>query len=106
MGFLHREALGDCVGDSARRICCWFHLRQAKIENLRVPSLGEEDIGGLDVAMNNALGVRCVESIGDFDRQISNWSVSSGRPAMRCFSVSPSRNSMAMNAGPWWSSIS
>jgi hypothetical protein len=33
-------------------------------------------------------------------------SASIGRPAIRCFSVNPSRKCMAMNASPWWSSIS
>jgi hypothetical protein len=33
-------------------------------------------------------------------------SVSMGRPPMRCFNVWPSRNSMAINASPWESSIS
>jgi hypothetical protein len=33
-------------------------------------------------------------------------SASNGLPEIRCFSVTPSRNSMAMNASPCWSSIS
>src|SRR5580704_12777107 len=36
------------------------------------------------------------------DRTVS---ISIGRPAMRCFSVRPSRNSMAMKAWPSWSDI-
>ena len=34
-----------------------------------MPARGDEDVGGLDVAMNDALGVRCVERVGDFDGQ-------------------------------------
>ena len=31
---------------------------------------GDEKIGGFDVAMNDALGVRGVERVGDFDGEI------------------------------------
>ena len=30
-------------------------------------AFGDEDVGGLDVAMDNALGVGGVESVGNFD---------------------------------------
>jgi len=36
---------------------------QAEIENLRLVPLGDEDIGRLDVAMDDALGTRRVEPI-------------------------------------------
>jgi len=32
-----------------------------------MPTLGHEEIAGLDVAVNNAFGVRGIESIGDLD---------------------------------------
>jgi len=32
-----------------------------------VPAHGYKDIGGLDVAMNNSLGVRRVERVGDLN---------------------------------------
>ena len=77
------------------------HLRQAEIQNLRVSAFGDEDVCRLNVTMNNALAVCRVQPVGDFDGQIdSSSSVSNGRPAMRCFSVLPSRNSMAMKARP------
>jgi hypothetical protein len=34
-----------------------------------VSALGDEDVGGLDVAMDNAFAVRGVERVGNFDRQ-------------------------------------
>ncbi len=82
-------------------------FRQTEIENLGVSALGDKDVGGFDVAMNDALGVRGIESVGDLDRQRqTSASISSGCPAMRCFSVMPSRNSMAMKDWPSCSPIS
>ena len=77
------------------------HFGQSKIQNLGVTALGDEEIRRLDVAMNDAVGVRGIEGVGDFDgREPEQSSISIGRPAMRCFSVTPSRNSMAMKAWP------
>ena len=42
---------------------------QAEVENLGVSALGDENVGGLDVAMDNAFAVRGVERVGDFDGQ-------------------------------------
>ena len=44
-------------------------LRQAEIEDLRVPVRGDENIGRLDVAVNDALGMRRFEPFGDLDAQ-------------------------------------
>jgi len=54
-----------CVGNRISglrgfRVRCFAlrsQLRQTKIENLRVASLGDEDIRRLDVAVNNAFRV-------------------------------------------------
>ena len=73
-------------------------FRQPEIENLGVPALGHKNIRGLDVAMDDALRVRRIERVGDCRCQSSIGSSSSGRPAIVCFSVLPSRYSMAMNA--------
>ena len=65
-----------------------------------VPSLSDENVRGLDVAMNDAFGVGGIQSVGNLDRQTEqNIAISMGFPAMRCFSVMPSRNSIAMKAG-------
>ena len=73
-------------------------LSQAEIYDFGVSTVGDENVRGLDVAMNNALGVRRIERIGDLDGQgEKETSISSPRPEMRCFRVKPSTNSMAMN---------
>ncbi len=46
-----------------------MHLRQTEIQNLGVPAIGDEDIGRLDIAVNDALGMRRVQRIGNFNRE-------------------------------------
>jgi hypothetical protein len=42
-------------------------LRQSEIEYLRDSSLGEKNVGRLDVAMRNAFGMCGLERLGDLD---------------------------------------
>ena len=44
-------------------------FRQAEIEDLGLPALGDEDIRRLDVAVHNSAGVRRIESVRDLDPQ-------------------------------------
>ena len=44
-------------------------LGQPEIQNLGVAALGDEDVGGLDVAMNDPLGMRGIQRVGNLDRQ-------------------------------------
>jgi hypothetical protein len=39
---------------------------EAEVENFRLAAIGDENIRGLDVAMDDAFGVRCVERVGNF----------------------------------------
>jgi hypothetical protein len=43
------------------------NLGQSEIENLRVAAPGDEQVGGLDVAVDNSGGMRCLERVGDLD---------------------------------------
>ena len=98
MLFVNLRVCGVCRGVLARRTACRSDLRQPEVENLGVPALGDKDVRGLDVAVDDAFGVGGVERVGNFDGQSeAESSVSIGRLAMRCFSVAPSRNSIAMN---------
>ena len=42
------------------------YLGQAEVQNLRLAASRDENIGGLDVAMHDALGVGRVQRVGDF----------------------------------------
>ena len=43
------------------------NFRQAEVQNLGVAALRHEDIGGLDVAVNNPFVVRSIKRIGDLN---------------------------------------
>ena len=47
-------------------------LRQAEVENLGVSPLGDENVGGFDVAMNDAFAVSGIERIGNLDGNRDN----------------------------------
>ena len=44
------------------------YLGQPKVQNLGVPTLRDEYVRGLDVTMNNACGMRCVQCVRDLHR--------------------------------------
>ena len=56
--------------------------------------------------MNDSLAVGGAESICNFNPPFKHLVERSGLPAMRCLSVAPSMNSMAINAWPSCSPIS
>src|SRR5206468_5640268 len=54
--------------DSIRR--GWTHLRQTKIQNLRVSTLGNKNVCRLNVSVNNALGMRRVQRVRDLNSEV------------------------------------
>ncbi len=48
-------------------------FRQTKIQNFRLRALDEKNIRGLDVAVNDSLGVRGVEAVRDFDAGVEEF---------------------------------
>ena len=48
------------------------HLGQAEVEDLHLPALVDEDVLGLDVAMNDTLGMGFVQRVGDLDSQFDD----------------------------------
>ena len=61
------------------------HLCQPKVENLGVAAFGYEDVGWLDVAVDDAFAVRGIQRICNFDAQI-NKAVNLERAAQYRFS--------------------
>ncbi len=68
----HSRSRRGYVGNCARLTRSRLYLGQAEVENLGVAALGDEKVGGLDVAVDNAFAVGRVERIGDFDAQREN----------------------------------
>ena len=79
---------------------CERHLGQSEIQNLGVSTLGDEDICRLDVAMDNALGVGCLERVRNVDAQCQQ-SAGLQRPSGDAVvERQPSRYSITMNDWP------
>jgi hypothetical protein len=49
---------------------CRSDLSQTEVENFYLAARGDEDVCGLNVAMNDAFCMSDIESISDFDGQI------------------------------------
>jgi len=62
MLFIHRQRLGIRWLPGASR----GKFRQPKIQNLGVPVMSDEDVGGFDVTVNDAGGMSRAEGVGNF----------------------------------------
>ena len=49
-----------------------LHLGQAEVQHFRMASLGNKDVGGLDIAVHDSGGMRGIERIRDFSSQPQN----------------------------------
>src|ERR1700719_2502156 len=63
------SGLSRCSGFERGCLSQVSDLAQAEIEDLRVPPLGNEDVCGLDVAMNDAFRVGGIQSIGNLNSE-------------------------------------
>ena len=53
-------------------------LRQPEVENLHLSAGGQKDVGGLDVAMDDALGVRRHQRVGHLHPDVEHLSIAIG----------------------------
>ena len=87
---------------SSRHAFVQVNLGRTEVQNFSPATFHDENVGGFDVAMDDALGVCSMEPFAT-SRRVP---ISTARPAIRCFSVIPSRNSITMNACPFASPMS
>jgi hypothetical protein len=66
-GILHVLRLGVRAGDGR---AVFQQLGETEVEDLGVAARGDEDVGRLDVAVDDTAGVRGVQRIGDLDGQV------------------------------------
>src|SRR6202044_3665167 len=45
-------------------------FRQAEVQNFRLAAIGQKNVRGLDVAVNDVFGVRGIQRVGGLDRGI------------------------------------
>ena len=95
VGLFAARLLRRHVGDGAdrrsrnRQLQRVGELRQAEVENLHAV-VGDDQVAGLDVAMDDALRVRFGEPLGDLRGDLDRLGDGSGPRSSFCFSVSPS----------------
>ena len=65
-------ALAASVASASQPVPSRRQLGQTEIQNLGVASLRDENVGGLDVAVDDAFSVRRVQSFRNLDRSIQN----------------------------------
>src|ERR1022692_1304358 len=64
---VHRTRLRVKSRNVARRTRCSHDLRQPEVENLGVPTLGDENVRGLDVTVDDAFCMGCIERVRNLD---------------------------------------
>src|SRR5580693_8636580 len=66
--------LGDNCGSGSNADIVWLErdLRQTEVQNFGVTSLGDEDVGRLNVTVNDALPMSCVECVGNFNSDLQD----------------------------------
>ena len=79
---------------------------EPEIENLRLASRGDKNIGGLDIAMNDPARVRRVERIRNLRPELEKGIGCHGRPPIRSRSVWPSSSSITRKGRPLYSPTS
>ena len=77
-----------------------MQLRQAEVGQLRVAAPRDQDVLGLDVAMQDAGLVRRGQTIGDADQQLDDLAPAALAPAIQSLSVPPSTNSVTRYCRP------
>jgi len=85
---LSRVGLSESGTPAAR--CPALIFRQAEVKDLRQAALGDKNIRRLHIPMDDVLGMRRFQRVGNLGADGSKASSSRGRPPMRCFKVSPS----------------
>ena len=68
---LTATAVAAVASGAGRFAAAAVDLSQSEVENLGVSAFGDENVRGLDVAVNDAAGVGRVESVGDLDAEPS-----------------------------------
>ena len=81
-------------------------FRQPKVQNLRLATLGHENVRWLDVPMDYALRVGSVQRVGNLDRQVQQFVRLQRLAGKALLQGLPSSNSMAMKGWPSCSPIS
>jgi len=82
-----RSSLSILLGYLAGRTDRNRNLRQAKVQNLGVPTLCHKNVRWLNVPVDNTLGMGDVEGISDLDGEGESVSMSIGRLPITCFRV-------------------
>ena len=67
-------ACGPHAGRIGRELGLLSEFGQTKVGQLRVAVLGNQNVGGLDVAVQNPCSVRCGETVGHTRQQVDNLS--------------------------------
>ena len=81
-------------------------LGQSEIENLDDASVDHEQIGRLDVAMQDAVTMRSVEGVGNLNADVDQLGNFEWTPVILSRSVWPFNNSMTMKGWPSYSPTS